>query len=104
MKAGLRPNGCILYPLSRWLKKTVQKHALANALNECVNVHQSQPMFQSLTFVPAPAEHVFKFRHIPNAKIVAEQTYIGDYAVTHIHMHVKHTARGLCAALKGVIG
>ena len=91
-------------PLSVWLKKTVQKHAVANALNECVNVHQSQPTFKSLTFVPASAEHVFKFRHIPNAKIVAEQTYIGDYAVTHIHMHVKHAARGLCAALKGVIG
>ena len=96
-------DGCPM-PLSVWLKKTVQKHAVANALNECVNVHQSQPTFKSLTFVPASAEHVFKFRHIPNAKIVAEQADIGDYAVTHIHMYVKHAARGLCAALKGVIG
>ena len=91
-------------PLSVWLKKTVQKHAVANALNKCVNVHQSQPAFQSTALVPASTKHVLKFRHIPNAKIIAEQTNIGDYAVTHIHMYVKHAARGLCAALKGVIG
>ena len=93
-----------LLPASSQLKKAVQENTVANALNECVNVNQSQPTLQSPALVPAPAEHVFKFRHIPNAKIVAEQTDIGDYAVTHIHMYVKYAAGGLCAAFKGVIG